>query len=88
MSKDLNRRSQKDTQINIEKGFQMLVTECKLKPQHDSTTSQNKRQSVANVDKDMEQLNFHTPQVEVEVGAITLEKQRTVPTKAEYKQTP
>lgn len=56
------------------KGFQILVImEHKLKSQCDITTSQVKRQVVANVDKEREQLNFHTSQVGVQIATITLE---------------
>lgn len=61
----------------------LVIMECKLKSQCDITTSQVKRQVVANVDKEREQLNFHTSQV----ATITLENHWIVSTKGEYKGT-
>lgn len=63
------------------KGFQILVIMvCKLKSQCDITTSQIKSQVVANVDKEMEQPNFHTSQVGVQIATIILENHWIVST--------
>lgn len=45
----------------------------KLKTQCDAPTSQIKGQVVANVDKDVKQLDSHTPQVGIRIDTVTLE---------------
>lgn len=83
MSETLNRQSQKDIQINMERFHRekVVIMEYTLKPQCDITTSQIKRHIVAKVNEDSSKSVLPD-------GTITLENHWAVSTKAEYKLTP